>query len=200
METTKQKVIFFVDDEPQVRKAVAQSLAQLKNCKVKCFKDAPGCFKEVRHNDCDLVIVDVNMPGMNGLELLKQIKTFRPQLNVLMVTGYGDIPMAVKAIKEGATDFVEKPLDEATFLPVVKNALQEGPSEPNPDIKMLTKTEIVILRQIGEGKTNKEIAQTLQRSVRTIENHRHRLMHKLKARNAVELLKKAIQMGLATSQ
>ncbi len=202
MEATKTKVIFFVDDESQVQKAVKQTLEQLDDCRIECFGNGKSCLRELKRTDCDLLIADVSMPVMDGLELLAQAKAFRPKLSVVLVTGYGDIPMAVKAVKAGADDFIEKPLDEKTFLPIVQAVLERSLELPKPevDIKILTKKEILILRLVGQGMTNKEIALKLDRSVRTIENHRHRLMRKLGTRNAVDLLKKAINLGLASSQ
>jgi two-component system response regulator FixJ len=196
MAETKKTIIFFVDDETQVRKAVSQTLAsQLDNCEVRCFDDADSCLKILRNHDCDLVIADVNLPGTNGLEMLERIKWGRPQLSVLLFSGYADVPMAVRAIKSGAVDFLEKPLDEATFLPVVRNALKKCHGEDIAKGKTLTKSEIKILREVVKGKANREIAVDLRRSVRTVENHRHRLMHKLGAKNAVDLVKKAVNIG-----
>lgn len=189
------RVIFFVDDEPQVCKAVSQTLSTLDNCDVQCFESAERCLKALTKCHCDLLITDVNLPGMDGLVLLEEVKRIKPQLAVLLVTGYGDIPMAVKAVKAGALDFIEKPLEEASFLALVQESLEQCSLDPMSG-KLLTKTETVILCHIAEGKSNKEIAYQLNRSVRTIENHRYRLMHKIGASNTVELVKKAMKMGL----
>ena len=196
VETTQKSMVFFVDDDPQVCKAVSQSLtSQLENCEVRTFDDAESCLKILRNHDCDLVIADVNLPGTSGLELLERVKWGRPQQSILLFSGYADVPMAVRAIKSGAVDFIEKPLDEATFLPLVKKALKTCHSDEITKGKSLTKSEIKILREVVKGKSNKEIAVDLRRSVRTVENHRHRLMHKLGAKNAVDLVKKAVQIG-----
>jgi two-component system response regulator FixJ len=197
METTKEKKIFFVDDEPAVRKAVAQTLAQLDNCSVSCFGDAESCFRAVSRKECDLVITDISMPGTDGLKLLEQIKQIRPKLPVILVTGYGDVSTAVKGLKGGAIDFIEKPLNEETFLPVIKEALETTDYKLEPDLAKLTKAEINVLRRVINGKSNKQVAADLQRSVRTVENHRHRLMKKLGATNAAALVRKAIKMGFA---
>lgn len=190
--------IFFVDDEPNVRKAVSQTLAELQ-CKVSCFASAADCLEALRLQNCDLLITDVNMPGTDGIELLTQARQIRPLLPVLIVTGYGDIPLAVKAVKAGALDFIEKPLDEETFLPVVESALKKTTYTDPLTGQALTKTEIQILRFIADGKSNKEIAYLLHRAVRTVENHRHRLMRKLSVDNTAELVKLAITMGLVSS-
>lgn len=193
---TRKSMIFFIDDETQVCKAVGQMLtSQLDNCEVRCFDDADSCLKTLRNHDCDLVITDVTLPGTSGLELLERVKWGRPQLSVLLFSGYADVPMAVRAIKSGAVDFLEKPLDEATFLPVVKAALKNCHSDDIAKGKTLTRSEIKILREVVKGKSNREVAADLRRSVRTVENHRHRLMHKLGAKNAVDLVKKAVRIG-----
>ena len=200
MSETKKKIIFFIDDEPQVRKAVSKTLQQIDNVRVVALVDAESCLTELRRIKCDIVITDVNMPDMDGIALMKRIRELRPQMPILIITGYGDVPMAAKAFKAGAVDFIEKPLTEESLLPAVRAALDSLPPDDTPDINLLTKTEVMILREIGTGKSNKVIAVDIDRSVRTVENHRHRLMQKLRVKNAVELTKVAINMGLATSK
>ncbi|HIJ66878.1 MAG TPA: response regulator transcription factor [Planctomycetes bacterium] len=196
MAEKEKTIIFFVDDETQVCRAVSQMLStQLENCEVRTFDDADSCLKVLRNHECDLVIADVNLPGTSGLELLERVKWGRPQLSVLLFSGYADVPMAVRAIKSGAIDFIEKPLDEATFLPLVRKAVKNCHSDDINKGKTLTRSEIRILREVVKGKSNREIAVDLRRSVRTVENHRHRLMHKLGAKNAVDLVKKAVNIG-----
>jgi two-component system response regulator FixJ len=115
---------------------------------------------------------------------------------VLVVTGFGDVPMAVKALKLGAADFIEKPLDREAFLRTVQSLLsQNNPSAPSQD-HGLTKTEMRILHLILEGKNNREIASALHRSPRTVEVHRSHVMRKMGASNIVELLRRAATMGL----
>lgn len=200
MSGPKKKIIFFIDDEPQVRKAVSKTLSQIDNVRVVALVDAESCLTELRRIKCDIVITDVNMPDMDGIALMKRIRELRPQMPILIITGYGDVPMAAKAFKAGAVDFIEKPLTEESLLPAVRAALDSLPPDDTPDINLLTKTEVKILRQIGTGKSNKQIAADIDRSIRTVENHRHRLMQKLSVKNAVELTKVAINMGLATSK
>jgi two-component system, LuxR family, response regulator FixJ len=136
------------------------------------------------------------MPEMDGIELLKAVKQFIPQLPVLLITGYGEIPLAVKAVKAGALDFVEKPLDEETFLPMVKTALEQSLMARSSGSQSLTKTERKILEFVVDGKVNKEIAQILECSTRTVENHRYRMMHKLGVESTACLVRKALTVGL----
>jgi FixJ family two-component response regulator len=196
-EVQKQQVVYFVDDEPTVCKAVKQTLEEL-SCRVTCFTSAGECLRCLETRDCDLLVSDVNMPEMDGMELLKAVKKIRPLLPVLLVTGYGDIPVAVKAVKAGAFDFIEKPLDEATFLPVVKAALEQCEKKTAFMGKPLTKTEKKILQLVVDGKGNKEIAYLLECSVRTVENHRYRISKKLNVDSTASLVRLAITIGLAS--
>ncbi len=187
--------IFFVDDEPAVRKVVAKTLSQL-GTNVKCFACAEDCLQQLQRHKCDLLITDVKMPGMDGIELLIETKKMAPWLPVLVVTGYGDIPMAVRALKGGAVDFIEKPLDRQTFISTVQSALKRT-AAPNVVLgKSLTKTENRILRLIMDGKSNREIASAMHRSIRTIEVHRNHIMHKIGADNLVDLMRRMAAMGL----
>jgi len=200
----QKKRIFFVDDEPQIRKIVQRTIER-HGYDVICFEDGMSCLDELSVGDCDLLITDVNMPGFDGIELLKKVKKIRPLLDVLIVTGYGDIPMAVRAVKNGAYDFIEKPLDRGRLIPVIQNIFSndggsenifsnDGGSELRG--KKLTKMEKKVLKFIISGKSNKEIAGVLHRSVRTIEDHRNHIMHKFDAKNAVELVKTAMDFEL----
>ena len=190
----QKKRIFFVDDEPQVRKIVQRTIEQY-GYDVICFEDGMSCLDELSEGNCDLLITDVNMQGLDGLELLEKVKKIRPLLDVLIVTGYGDIPTAVRAVKSGAYDFVEKPLDRNRLIPVIQDILSnDGSSELRG--KKLTRMEKKVLKFIVNGKSNKEIADIFYRSVRTIEDHRNHIMHKFDAKNAVELVKIAMDFEL----
>jgi len=192
---TKQHV-FFVDDEFKIRKVVDRTLKQL-GVKVHCFASAPDCLEQLACQRCDLLIADVRMPGMDGLELLTEARRIVPWLPVLIVTGYGDIPMAVKALKIGALDFIEKPLETKGFISAVESALDRTLPPDSPTGQRLTRTEMRVLGLILEGRSNRETACHLHRSVKTIEVHRNHIMHKLGVGNVVDLVKQAATMGLA---
>ena len=187
--------VFLVDDEPEVRTVIGRTLEQA-GFKVSCFSHASDCLEQLRSRPCDLLIADVKMPGMDGIELLTKVKCIIPSLPVLVITGYGDIPMAVKALKAGASDFIEKPLNRKSFLSAVEFALK-GNTPPHHLVnKVLTKTEMGILRLILDGKSNKEIAGLRNRSVRTIEDQRRRIMRKLGVDNLVDLVKQVAVVRL----
>jgi two-component system, LuxR family, response regulator FixJ len=183
--------IYIVDDDAILLKAVAGTLSQTYS-HLSCFSCAAKCLEQLRTKKCDLIITDLKMPEMNGIELLIRAKKQAPWMPVLVVTGYGDIPTAITAVKAGAADFIEKPFEREFLLEKVKSVLQNS---YKPDIK-LTKTERKVLELVTTGKRSKEIAIILNRSSRTIEFHRTNIMAKFRVNNVVELTKRAIAMGL----
>ena len=187
--------IFFVDEEPKIRAIVGETLEGV-GFKVSCFASAMDCLKELRSQRCDLLITDVRMPEMDGIELLREAKRIAPWLRVLLVTGYGDVPMTVAAFKTGAVDLIEKPLDRETLLSAIESVLKQiTPVEPLLG-ESLTKTEMRVLSLLMDSKGNKGIARLLRRSVRTIETHRCRIMRKFGVDNLLDLFKRATAMGL----
>ncbi len=187
--------IFFVDDEPKVRMVVRKTLERT-GAEVTCFCGADDCLACLESGSCDLLITDVKMPGKDGIELLQAVKSRVPWLPVLVVTGFGDVPMAVRALKLGAADFIEKPLDRDRFLCTVRRLLSQNRSVAGGHDHVLTRAEMRILHLILDGKNNREIALTLHRSPRTVEVHRSHVMRKMGATNIVELLRRAALMGM----
>jgi two-component system response regulator FixJ len=192
---TKQHV-FFVDDEPGIRRVVANDLQGL-GYKVSCFANAVQCLKQLPKQSCNLLITDVRMPGMDGLTLLTKVRRIAPWVSVMVITGYGDIPMAVRALKLGAVDFVEKPLQRDVFLKRVKAVLDRDDFSDSSAGQALTRAEKKVLKLVLDGKGNKEIAYKLQRSLRMVEMHRSSIMRKFGVDNVVELVKRAAFMDLA---
>ena len=188
---TKQYDVFFVDDDAGIRKLIAEELEEI-DCKVSCFSNGTDCLEQLDKENCNLLITDVKMPGMDGLTLLSRARRVAPWVSVIVITGFGDIPMAIRALKLGAADFIEKPLDRKTFLNKVKSILQQDDFDGIPTCHhTLTKTEKKILKLILEGKANKEIAYILNRAMRTVERHRSDIMNKFGVDNIVDLIKKA---------
>jgi two-component system response regulator FixJ len=187
--------VVFVDDEPKVCAIVRKTL-QRAGADVHCFSSAQDCLKHLAKAWCDLLITDVRMPGRDGMDLLAEVKERLPWIPVLIVTGYADVPLAVQALKAGAVDFVEKPLDRETFLQRVQRLIEQN-ARPTAFLKQsLTRAERRILYHVLEGRNNREIAAFLHRSPRTIEVHRRHLMQKLGVANIVELLQRAADLGL----
>jgi FixJ family two-component response regulator len=187
--------IFFVDDETSIREVVRSTLERL-DVEVSCFSCANDCLEQLRCQRCDLLITDVKMPDMDGLTLAEEAKRIAPWMEVLVVSGYGDIPMAVRALKVGAVNFLEKPLRADNLLSAVKSALAQAPVAGPFIGKELTKAERRVLYYILNGNSNKETATILKRSEKTVEVHRNHIMRKLGVDNVVALLKRAAAMGL----
>ena len=187
--------VFFVDDELDVCAAVKETLED-SDIKARCFIHPSECLAELRRGRCDLLIADLKMSEKNGIELLKEARERAPWVPVLIVTGYGDVPTAVKAMKCGAVDFMEKPLEKDRFVQKVKLFLERSRMFPLDGFRALTRMEMKVLQLIVMGESNKDVAQTLNRAVRTVEAHRARLMRKLGVHNMIELIKLVSVVGL----
>jgi len=192
---TKQYDVFFVDDDAGIRELVSKDLEGI-DCKVSCFANAADCLEQLGKQNCNLLITDVKMPGMDGLTLLSRARRVAPWVSVMVITGFGDIPMSVRALKLGAVDFVEKPLDRKAFLHKVKTILIQDDFVDTPVSQILTEVEKKVLKLILEGKGNKEMAYILGRAMRTVERHRSDIMHKFGVDNIVDLVKKAALINL----
>ena len=191
----KKHDIFFVDDDPCVRSAVADDLEDL-GCKVKCFARAKDCLEQLPNKNCNLLITDVKMPDMDGLTLLSRVKEVAPWVSVMVITGFGDIPMCAKALKMGAVDFIEKPFERDIFLHKVKTILKQDDFTDSRVGQALTKTEKKVLKLILDGEGNKQIARKLKRALRSVERHRSSIMHKFGVDNLVDLVKKTDLINL----
>ena len=187
--------IFVVDDDSCILDSVVLFLKKA-GFECTCFENADDCLEYLRQQNCSLLITDIRMPDKSGMELLIEVKHIVPWLPVLVMTSYGDIPLAVKAVKKGAVDFIEKPLEWEGFLALVKSIVEQNDLSNLFKGKPLSKTEKNILQLILQSKTNKEIAYILCRSVRTVEVHRSHIMHKLDVDSIVDLVKRATAMDL----
>ena len=189
------KHIFVVDDDSCILDAISLNLKKARiGCT--CFEDANDCLQSLHVQNCDLLVTDLRMPETDGIELLTQATRIVPWLPVIVMTSYGDIPMAVKAVKAGAVGFIEKPLQWEEFLSLVQTTIEQNHLDDALRGKPLTKTEKNILHLILQGKSNRAIASTFNRSIRTVEVHRSHIMHKLDVDNIVDLVKRATVMGL----
>ena len=198
MKGRKAPRVVFVDDEPNVRSAVRKTLKRA-GADVQCFSCAEDCLEYLAKAWCDLLITDVRMPGRDGMDLLAEVKEQHPWIPVLIVTAYADVPLAVQALKGGAAEFVEKPLDRDTFLPTVQRLIEQNARPAAFLEESLTRAERRILYHVLDGRNNREIAAALHRSPRTIEVHRRHLMQKLGAGNIIELLQRVADLGLIPS-
>ena len=195
MGTDTQEHVFFVDDELKVRRVVRRTLERA-GMHVTCLCSADECLSHLEEKRCDLLITDVKMPGRDGIELLIAVKEVQPWLPVVVVTGFGDVPMAVRALKAGAANFIEKPLDRGILLNTIRSTARRSTAQSALLDHSLTKIEMKVLFHILEGKNNREVAKVLNRSPRTVEVHRRHVMRKLHANNVVELVRRAADLHL----
>jgi FixJ family two-component response regulator len=192
MKTTHQTV-FFVDDEPHMRTAIAYTLGK-EGYDVTCFANGNACLKEIEQTGCNLLISDFKMPGMDGMELLSRVRRTAPWIPVIILTAHADIQMAVYAMKIGAADFIEKPVNNKILVQKVEEVLSRNEFNNGTGKSMLTKTEKMVLKLILDGCSNKEIALKLGCALRTVEFHHSHIYRKFRVDNPVELTKKALAM------
>jgi len=166
---------------------------------ISCYSEPIECIQQIQNSKYDLVIIDSELSQPDRLSFLADIKKIIPSMPVLVVSGPSSVTAAVECIKGGACDFIEKPLKKKNLLTSVENILRGSffkTAQNEAIVKRLTKSEKRILKHILDGKSNKGIAHLLNRSERTIEDHRSNIMKKLEADNIVELVKKGISLGL----
>ncbi len=192
--------IFIVDDDPAVRDALSVVFS-LEGYHVTGFAEGGAFLAAARSRTPVCILLDVHMPGRSGLEILKELNAQDYPAPIFIISGQGDIPMAVEAIKNGALDFIEKPFDAETIVQRVQEAVEawsermenEKPSDllamHFPGHDLLTPREREVLAQIAGGASNKEAGRQLGISPRTIEVHRARIMEKLGAKNAADLVR-----------
>lgn len=198
-----QQAVFLVDDDESVRDALGLYL-EIIGYKTKAY-DCATAFLDAYAGEPGCLILDINMPGIDGLELQDTLTSRGVDIPIIFLTGTGDIPMSVKAIKSGAVDFLEKPAPYDLLKQRVEQALIEDAKRREHASKIdtlrerfarLTPREREILDLIVSGKANKQIARELDISHRTVEVHRSRLMEKLQADSLPELVIMAKEAGV----
>ena len=195
MANNTKKLIFLLDNEQTICEEVREALKD-SNIEVSCFGNPFECLEQLRSKKCDLLVTALKIPEKGGFEVLMDVHHKAPWIPVLMITGYGDIPTAVKAMKAGAENFIEKPLDKKNFVRKIKSILEKNVYS-HPDLgDPLTKREMEVLKLVIDGKSNKEIAIMLRRSIATVEVHRAHFMHKLGVHGIIDLIKRVTDMGL----
>jgi two-component system response regulator FixJ len=196
--------VYIVDDEPAIRHSL-ELLLRSVGIPAQSFASATD-FLDAYSTDLDgCLIADVRMPGMSGLQLQEALAERGAGLPVIIITGHGDIGMAVRAMKAGAADFIEKPFNEQALLDAVHRALAgrrqaEPASGARADIEAriaaLTPREKEVLLLVAEGRPNKVVATRLGLSTRTVEVHRAKVMEKMQARSLADLVRMAIACDL----
>ena len=196
---------YIVDDDEPVRQSL-HGLMRLRSDKViRSFSSADACLLALRELEAGVVLLDVHMPGISGMDALTTIKRQPTRFEVIMITGYGNITMAVDAMRNGAFDFLEKPYDHRVLLEVVERAYerletavqdQAYAAAARNRLAALSAREREVLALLIEGRPNKLIAHDLDLSPRTVEYYRANLMTKLGVRTLSEALRIAFAGGM----
>jgi|SRR5690625_496896 len=196
--------IFIIDDDAAVRDSLAV-LLEVEGYQTRAFASAESFLEVWSPEMRGGLLLDVRMPGMDGLELLGQLNKLGNHLPVVVMTGHGDIPLAVRSMKLGALDFVEKPLTDSLLLETVRSmTAQEAERRERhreqrkitERLASLTPREREILERLVLGQANKVIAHELDISARTVEVHRARVMEKMKTKSLSHLVRMALQAGI----
>jgi len=201
---SEQPNIFIVDDDEQVRNALTL-LMQSVGLTVESYSSAQDYLNSFDDTRAGCLILDVRMPGMSGLDLQARLSAEKIYPPIIIITGHGDVPMAVKAVTAGAVDFIEKPFNNQLMLDSVHKAIeldavQRGESSRLDEIESnydtLTPREKEVMLCVIEGKRNKNIAFDLNISQSTVEAHRSKVMDKMSAASLSNLMRMAISLNL----
>lgn len=200
---TIEPTVFVVDDDQAMRTSL-KWLIESTGMQVRTF-DSADAFLAAYYPGCaGCLLLDVRMPGMSGLELQSYMAREGYRLPVIIITGHGDVAMAVKAMKSGAADFIEKPFHDEDLLRSIRNALelderqrvtQTTRAQIAARLAELTPREHEVMGMVTDGKSNKEMAATLGVSTKTVEAHRARVMEKMRAESLAELVRMALIVG-----
>ena len=197
-------IVHVVDDDEAMRDSMA-FLLRAENFQVQTYADAADFLTALPQIKVGCVVTDVRMPGMSGIELLQRLRELKVSLPVIVVSGHGDVPLAVEAMKTGALDFIEKPFDDDVFLRAVRLALsaqavdsqrQAQKATINSRLESLSNREREVLEGLVAGHPNKTIAYDLGISPRTVEIYRANVMEKMQARSLSDLVRMALVGGL----
>lgn len=198
--------VYVVDDDPSVRVAMERLLKSV-GLTVETFASAREFLDQATPEWSGCLIVDLRMPEMGGLDLQDQLGASQVSLPVIFLTGYGTVPASVRAMKAGAVDFLEKPVDDQTLLDAVHKALERDREAWRNQAKMqalhqrlaaLTPREYEVLTFIISGRLNKQAAAELGTTEKTIKVHRARIMEKLRCASLAELVRLAERAGIKT--
>lgn len=198
--TTDNCTIFIVDDDEAVRDSL-RWLLEANGYQVQAFESGEQFLESYDPSIISVLIADVRMPGMTGLELQEELIKRNAPLPIVFITGHGDVPMAVSTMKKGAVDFLEKPFNEADLREIIahmvvqaqdKASIAEQQKNHQELLARLTSREQQVLGRIVAGRLNKQIADDLNISIKTVEAHRANIMEKLEVTTVADLMKVAL--------
>jgi two-component system response regulator FixJ len=194
------QTVALLDDDEAVLDSLA-ALLEINGLQSLCFSSAPAFLDELETIEADCFLIDLGLPKMSGQEVLEIAQTVRPTVPAIILTGHGNVPAAVQAMRAGALDFIEKPYSEETLMKALREALQRARNTQESQLEQaafritllsLTPREEEVCRLICEGHSSKEIARLLEISPRTVEVHRARVMEKTGAANLSDLVRRRV--------
>jgi two-component system, LuxR family, response regulator FixJ len=201
-----ERVIFLIDDEEAVRDSICMMLER-RGYAVRAFESAEACLDALEPNACGCVVCDVRLKGLSGLDLQRKLAASKYELPLILITGHGDIEMAVTAVKRGAFDFIEKPFEDTRLYTSVDEAISaRGELLAKKDeiaalqmrIAELTDRQREVMELLVDGLPNKVIAKRLGISPRTVETYRAFVMAKTGAASLADLVKMSIRLGISS--
>jgi FixJ family two-component response regulator len=204
MDAATVETVYLVDDDPAVRKALSRVLRE-EGFGVEAFDSAEAFLERPGDRRDGCLVLDVTLPGLDGLELQQRLAEAGRKLPIVFVTGHGDIPMSVKAIKAGAADFLTKPVQAQALLAAVRSAIEQhrvvraaqaDAAKLRERLASLTPREREVLAALVAGRLNKQIASDLGVVEQTVKFHRARIMERMQARTVAELMHFAAQLGI----
>ena len=200
-------IVFVVDDDISVRESL-ELLIRSEGWQPETFESAQEFLAHPRALVPSCLVLDVSLPGLNGLELQKRVAVERTDMPIIFITGYGDVPMTVQAMKAGAAEFLTKPFGDDVLLSAIRHALDRSQSALGHEAEMqvlrdcyasLTPREREVMALVASGLLNKQVGGELGISEITVKAHRGQAMQKMKADSLADLVKMAARLGLASA-
>ncbi|HZJ42890.1 MAG TPA: response regulator [Pyrinomonadaceae bacterium] len=201
-------IVFVVDDDVSVRESL-ELLIQFEGWQPETFASAEEFLARPRVLIPNCLVLDISLPNLNGLELQKLIAVDRTDMPVIFITGHGNVPMTVQAMKGGAVEFLTKPIDDDALLTAIRSALKRSEAALDEQAELqvlrdsyaaLTPREREVMRQVASGMLNKQIGLKLDISEITVKAHRGKMMQKMKADSIADLVKMAVRLGLTPAR
>ena len=201
-------IVFVVDDDVSVRESL-ELMIKFAGWQPETFASAREFLARPRTSLPSCLVLDISLPDLNGLELQKMIASERTDMPIIFITGHGDVPMTVKAMKGGAVEFLTKPFDDEVLLSAIRHAIKRSAAVLDEQSEMmtlrsnyesLTPREQDVMRCVVAGMLNKQIGMKLGISEITVKAHRGKMMQKMKAESLADLVKTAVRLGLAPAK